>query len=249
MSFPRKLFFKAIAAIILIGIVLLIIIGVSGYFALSDIAKYGSILLIFIGFFLYPLMYKVTDFIDAKVMGPFVDEKIEKARRAKLGFTGEDTVFGWLKEIANPENILRNISLRDSFGNTFDIDLMVIDERGIIVLEVKNFSNSVHFENDDYFYENKEGKKSLSLIEDPRSEARRHAEFLRNYLNNKNLNYLKINTAVVFPNGKVSWDGNSGVYIIKDKESLRNYIGGLEIDSASTLQVCDKIKSLLRKNK
>ena len=246
MSYPKKLYIKAIAIIFLIGILFLITTGVSGYFALNDTAKYGAITLVLIGFFFYPLMKRLIDSVDAKIIGPIIDEKKEDARKAKMGFMGEDEVFNWLKEVVNPENVLRNIPFNDSLGNPFDIDLLVIDEHGILAFEVKNLSDPVRFENDEY-YQDRGGKLiSLPPENDPRFETKKHSYVLRKYLDKNGFDSVKIKKALVFVNGGVSWDGNNEMYIVKDKNSLQNYINSLEVDSACTPEICKKIKNLLR---
>ncbi|MDP1620163.1 MAG: nuclease-related domain-containing protein, partial [bacterium] len=152
--------------------------------------------------------------------------------------------YSWLKEVVKKENILRNITLQNT---KFDIDLMVIGDKGIIAIEVKNLSNPVCFEDDEYFYE-KNGNKALrSPKDDPRFKFKKHIYFLIKYLEKNELGFVKIKKILVFTNGKVSWDGKAGIYIIKDKNSLENYINKLEVDPELTPQVCEKIKTLLDK--
>lgn len=241
MSFPRKIFLQAVLFLIGSGFVLFLTILFSAYYSLHDTTKYGLISTFLFGFFYYPLNAKLVNWLYFKTE-PVVDRKIESIKNGKMGFEGENEVNSWLEEIVGKENIVRNVKLP---GHKFDIDLVVVGKMGVIAFEVKKFTDARYFNNDDYFTEKEDGMRYPSPYEDPRSEAKRHANALMNYLASVGFDSVKLNRAVVFANGKASWDGKSGIYIIKDKESLRGYINELEIDPVYTLEVCKKIKSLL----
>lgn len=243
MSYSRKKYIMAIVALIAIFSIVLMVIAVSSYFSLRDVSKYSMIMFFVIGFLYYPLNKKLVDWIDS-LTGPTVEKKIKEMRRARRGCEGEDVVNAWLKEIVGDDGFLKNVVLPDC---DFDIDSVIVCNKGVVAVEVKNFSKARYFNDEDYFYEGDDGKRYFSSHEDPRSEARRHGNALANYLSKNGFASVKINKVVVFANGKVSWDGKSMVYIIKDKDALKEYINHLEIDTNCTLEISEKIKKLLRK--
>lgn len=67
-------------------------------------------------------------------------------------------------------------------GRKFDIDFVVVGAKGVIVVEVKNFTNRVCFENDEYFQE-KDGRRiPLSPDDYLRLEVKKHTFALSKYL-------------------------------------------------------------------
>lgn len=244
MSFPKKLYIKSVFILGAITVSLMIIVGISSYFALSDTSKYGMIATLLFGFFLYPLNTKSVDWLDKKT-DPMIEKTIRDAHSGRLGFEGEDTVYKWLTEIVGKEAIVRNRTFIRRAGNEFDIDLIAITSKGVIAVEVKNYTNPRYFELDEYFQE-KDGKRVLLPPgNDPREEAKKHAFVLQNFLNTNGFEKVRVTKIVAFANGLVSWDGKTSVFIAKDKESLKYYIDGLEIDSDCTPEACKEIKSLL----
>jgi hypothetical protein len=241
MSYPKKIYLRAIVFLASIALVFILVMIFSFYFSFRDAAKYGIIVVFVLGFAFYPLSEKFTNWLDS-LTWPMIDKKIKDIKNGKRGFEGEDEVNSWLEEIIGKESIMRNVVLPD---NKFDNDIVVVGNKGVITLEVKNYSNPVHFENDDYFCE-KDGKlMQLSPTEDPRFEVRKHAYALRDYLDNNGFKDVSIKKALVFTNGKISWNGDVGIYIIKDKEALQKYINGLEVDTTCTTETCLKIKNIL----
>ncbi len=243
MSYPKKKFIRAIVFLFLIGIIFLVVIGASSYFVLNDSSKYGMVVILLFGFFLYPLTERLVNWLDS-VTSPTVDALLKDARSAKRGIDGEFEVSGWLEEIVGEGNILRNVMIP---GRKFDIDFVVVGPKGVIVVEVKNFTNRVCFENDEYFQE-KDGRRiPLSPDDDPRLEVKKHTFALSKYLALNGFDEVVVKKILVFSNGLVSWDGVTEVYIVKDKESLRKYLDDLKVIPGYAPEVYEGIKILLRK--
>lgn len=229
--------------LVFVAIILILEIGLSMYFSLRDVTKYGVLLVFILGFACFPLNNKLVDWIYS-LINPKIEREIKNAKNSKRGFEGEDSVNSWLEEIVDKEDIMKNVTLPD---RNFDIDFLLVGSKGIVAIEVKNLTDPVRFEDDECFYEKDRRKISLSPEEDPRFKFKKYIYFLRKYLEDNDFGFVRIKKAIIFTNGKVSWDGNTGVYIIKDKEKLASYINNLEIDSALTPDICEKIKTLLRK--
>jgi hypothetical protein len=244
MSYSKSKFLKAIVFIFGLFSVLILIILFSSYLSLRDSTKYGMVVIFLLGFFYYPANTKIVNYLNS-LLYPKLDKKADEAVNARRGYRGEDEVNLWLEEIVGKDNIIRNVELPDC---KFDMDTIIISDKGLTAIEVKNFSKKRYFEDDKYFYEEDDGNRHLSFYEDPRNELNRHANALINYLNDNDLGFIKINKIIVFANGKVSFDGKTGIFIVRDKEGLKDYMEKLTIDNNCTPEICEKIKSLLKKH-
>ena len=241
MSYAKKKYIKAVLFLAGVFVVVSLEIIVSAYFSLRNVEKYGVIIVFLFGFFWYPLNEKIVNWIYS-LSGPKVEEKIRDVKSSRRGIEGENILNSWLEEIVGKDNFKSNVVLPKC---DFDIDAVVFGDKGLIVLEVKNFSDPVYFKNDDYYTEKDGRSLLLSPDSDPRFKVRKYFYNLRNYLDSNGLDSVTIQKAMVFANGLVYWDENTGIYIIKDKESLRNYLAGLKIDPACTPEVCEKIRNLI----
>lgn len=244
MSFPKKLFLRSIFVLVIVAGVWAFISVVSLYFTFHDPSKYLVVMLLLVGCGIYPLVTKLVDWVDLKI-DPTISKNIKNAHNGRRGYEGEDTVNGWLEEIVGDGNIIRNVSFVGRYGHKFDIDLVLVSSKGVVAIEVKNFTDPVRFEGDEYFQMKGDKKIPVSPDDDPRFEVVRHAFALRKRLNENGFEKVKITRVVAFANGLVSWDGKTGVYIAKDKDSLKNCIDGLEVDSNYSVEDCEKIKALL----
>jgi hypothetical protein len=244
MSFSKRKYIKAGMVLVAIVLVIVAITLFSGYFTLKDVSKYGIAFVFLLGFLYYPLCLKLIDWIEKTFLDPVVDEKKREMKNSRKGFEGENIVNVWLEEIVGKENFFKNISFQCC---NFDIDNVIVCDKGVIAIEVKNLSDSIHFDDENCYYEKEDGKRYIWSYEDPRSEVKRHSNALRNYLNEHGFDTVKMNRILVFPNGKVSWEGDLGIFIAKDKESLRRYIASSEADNVCTAEVQAEIKKLLNK--
>lgn len=244
MSYPKKLFLRALMTVVaILGLIFLVILF-SAYLSLRDVTKIGIVFTFLVGFLYYPLSEKAVDWLDS-LIGPFIEKSLKTAKRAKRGMDGEDMVSGWLEEIVGKGNFVSNVELP---GAKFDFDAIIVGERGVIVLEVKNLSDSIRFDSEDY-YQLKEGEPILiSPDKDPRFKLRERVVYdLRRYLDSNGFGAVTTHKALVICNGQVTWNGPAETYIIKDKEHLRKYIESRNIDPSCTPQVQTEILNLLRK--
>ncbi|MEI7891339.1 MAG: nuclease-related domain-containing protein [bacterium] len=242
MSYSKKIHIRALIFLTFVALVFLIAVTFSAYYSLHDVAKYSIVIFFLMGFAWYPFNVKLVNWIDS-LTRPVIDLQIKNVKNGKRGFQGEDEVASWLDGVIEKGDMLRNIVLPN---DKFDNDIVIVGNKGVIALEVKNYSNPVHFEDDEYFCE-KDGKLlMLSPEKDPRTELRKHAYALRNYLKDNGFSSIALQKALVFSNGKITWKGKIGTFLIRDRESLRNFIVGLDDDPACTSEVCEKIKLLLK---
>jgi len=192
------------------------------------------------GFMFYPLF----QFLNGRLS--ILEDKILKDWNiAELGIKGEDTVMDWLKQIlpGNEYIILPNVVLPN---HRFDIDFIVIGPKGIVALEVKNFTGKYHFSSDDFFKINNGQMNILDPLFDPRSEVRRHTFSLREYFELKGHSNIRILKAVVFiDKSLVTIEGNTGIYIATGYDSLKSFFDNMTLDDNYTSEYCQKIKQIL----
>lgn len=243
MSFPKKIYIKAIVFLIFVALFFLLALGLSSYFSFRDSTKYGIITIFLLGYLFHHLNNKIVNWIYL-ISEPKLDQEVKNIKNGKRGYEGEDEVNLWLEDIVGKDNIIRNVKLPNY---KFDIDSIIISDKGLTAIEIKNFSKNRHFEDNNYFYEDDNGNRYPSSYEDPRNELNRHTNGLIKYLSDNELGFVKINKIVVFANGKVSWDGKTGIFIARDKESLKDHIESLTVDNNCMPEVCEKIKLLLKK--
>ncbi|NTW29721.1 MAG: NERD domain-containing protein [Candidatus Moranbacteria bacterium] len=241
-SYPKKLYIRAVLGLVAIGSVYLTVFVLSSYLSLRDTTKYGILFLFLLGYLSYPGFKWLIDKIDS-LLDPTIRRLVSSAKHAKRGIDGEDTVARWLDEIVGKDGFLRNVKLP---GRWFDFDVVAVGEWGVVVFEVKNYSAALRFE-DDACYVEKDGRWRLLPPEhDPRAKLPGRIHALRQYLDEKDFGNIPIHRALVVSGGYVSWTGSPGTYVIKDKAALLAYLGSLRPDPVCTAEVRVRLLRLLR---
>lgn len=245
MTYAKKILYRSasVVGVVLLSILLAALSGV--FFILSRPEKYGVVIIFLLGYFSYYFIKWAADSTE-EILGPTLDQQARDFKSAKRGIDGEDTVYGWLKEFFPKESTLRNLTLPN---RKFDIDFVVVSDKGVTIVEVKNFSDHVQFEDDEYFQQ-KDGRKILlSPDDDPRRAVRNHAYALSVYLDSVGIKDMRINKVLVFSNGHVSFSGETGVFIVKDKDALKKYFDSIDSNSHYSPETVEKIIGLLNKTK
>lgn len=170
--------------------------------------------------------------------------------RTASGVRGEHRLEARFKEFYLEEefHVLWNINLR--IGNwPVQMDGMLLTERGAIIIESKNISGKIHFDEKTggfYRYDDDDVK---SVMEDPRVQLNKHIRLLTQWFKIKKIN-LPIRGLIVFTAKKCEFISKpSGVAICKTYQ-MPEYL--LNIWQASPPQAADfklaKIKKLLQSN-
>lgn len=241
MSYPKKLYIRAVLGLAEIGVAYLTIFVLSSYLSLRDTTKYGILFLFLLGYLSYPGFKWLIDKIDS-LLDPTIRRLVSSAKHAKRGIDGEDTVAGWLDEIVGKDGFLRNVKLP---GHWFDFDAVSVGEWGVVVFEVKNYFATLRFE-DEVCYIEKDGRWRLLPPEhDPRAKLPVRIHALRRYLVEKGFGNIPIHSALVMSGGNVSWSGSTGSYVIKDKTALSAYIRSLHPDPACSAEIRAAILRIL----
>ena len=79
----------------------------------------------------------------------FLSPYIKEAETNYIGRVGEKTTRSVVSKMDCCEYILTNLYIPTIKGNTTEIDLVALTNRGILVLETKNYSGDIHGDQDD----------------------------------------------------------------------------------------------------
>jgi hypothetical protein len=194
----------------------------------------------------YPVKI-LTDLFFNKI-DKYLDKIAEKIKRATLGVNGENIVYEKIKIILGDKyTIIKNFDIP---GKECDADFIIIGDRGLILLEAKNYSSKYIFNPKETYYLNRlTNRKSRSFWE-PRYEAKKHAEELGNLLSKNGYEGLTIKKSLVCVSeceieSKYKDKFLYGVYIIQGVDNLKLYFDNTKIDERFTSEFCLKLKNLL----
>lgn len=178
-----------------------------------------------------------------KKIGFFLARLDYKKYRSRVGAEGENIVYKELDKILDDSYyVCRNYQIP---GHKFDLDFLVLGPKGLVVIEVKNFSNSTVFLEDrvvsikNYGY--KQESRELFGKADPRVSLDIHCRYLNNYLNYLGYKNIKIKKVLVFPNDHITIEGSSKTYIVKKLNELDKYFTSAYLDERFTREFCESI--------
>lgn len=166
---------------------------------------------------------------------------------AMAGDKGEVMVFKELNKVLN-----ENYTVYPNYiipGHKFDLDFLIVGPKGLIVVEVKNFSNATFFSEDKALSIKEVGFKQevtkLVGSSDPRTRINTHCKVLNDYLNYLDFNNINIKKVLVFAKDHVTIEGKSNIYIVKKIEQLGKYFESLYKDDKFTPEFCGEINNKL----
>jgi len=183
-----------------------------------------------------------------KRLDSFLDNTNAKIGIAMAGDKGEKMVYEELDKVLDD-----NYTVYPNYiipGHKFDLDFLIVGPRGLIVVEVKNFSNSTLFSEEKALTIKKSGyKKEITELfgsADPRTKIDTHCKVLNNYLNYLNFDNINIRKVLVFAKDHVTIEGKSKIYIVKKIYELNKYFDSLYPDERFTPEFCEEINKKLR---
>ncbi len=256
LSYSKKLYYKAIAKLLVVPLALmipslLVLWYVGNMILASATLLYGSSLIL-IGYFTYPMFKKFGALLDTKI-DPLYNKYIETPLKedrdaAKRGIEGERIVSEWLEEIVPKSNwfIAYNQEFKGSNGSKFDIDAIIVGPRGVFVLEIKNLSYDFLFTTEDCAVWVGDEYRVYSDI-DPRVQVAKNAHVVEKMLKAGGLGNIRVNRAVVSArHNSIRFFGKPLVFLTDKKESLRKYLlESFEEDPRFTLDFCEKAYTVL----
>lgn len=187
-----------------------------------------------------------------KKLDAYIDKIDINLSIAMAGDAGEMVVFEELKKVLDD-----NYTVYPNYiipGHKFDLDFLIVGPKGLIVVEVKNFSNATFFsekealmiKQSDSIY--KQETTQLVGSSDPRNKIESHCQTLSSYLNYLEFNNINIKKVLVFAKDHVTIEGKSNIYIVKKIYELGKYFESLYPDDRFTSEFCEEINDKLLPN-
>ncbi len=242
-SYSEKKYYFSVIKYWSFGLLIFIISSILLWYGIKnsrwDVQAISALIFFLMGFGSYPLYKKIMNYLYK------VDDKmIREIDKAKKGKDGEDLVFNELNKILdnNEYKIIKNYKLPDK---NFDIDFIVIGPKGIILLEVKNYSNDFVFTKDKCFVStnHQEDLKLLPREKDPRFKLQEHANLFTKYLENLRYFSIKPKLGIVFikENSINIKYTDMGIYLINGLKSLTKFLADCYSDNRFSKEFCEEI--------
>jgi hypothetical protein len=125
---------------------------------------------------------------------------LDEIGRRKGGFYGEQRLDYFLKFLPEERyHIFQGVRLIGKYG-AFQIDCLILSTNFILIIEVKNFSDEVHFDKNFNQVIRKSRIKGEKSFQDPIAQAHRHEVQLKNYIRTHKIKMPPIETLVCISN-------------------------------------------------
>ncbi|MDD4901730.1 MAG: nuclease-related domain-containing protein [Patescibacteria group bacterium] len=183
----------------------------------------------------------------SKWLESFFDKVNYNISISAAGDEGEKKVYDELRKVLDDKyTVYPNYIIP---GHKFDLDFLIVGPKGLIVMEVKNFSNSTVFSEDKALSVKESGyKKEVTKLvgsSDPRNKIDIHCKVMNSYLNYLNFDNIKIRKVLVFAKDHITIEGKSKIYIVKKINELGQYFDSLYRDERFTPEFCEEINKKL----
>lgn len=164
------------------------------------------------------------------------NELSKNIENSKRGIEGEDSAKDLILETIGEGC---KVYFNKDLPTGGDIDCLILGKKGLILIEIKNFSKQVRLP---LFW--------VRGFNDPRNEAKRHATSLTRYFAENDYHKpIRIRKAVLYINKTVTYWGEQEVFNIRGLDRFASYFFGLPLDSVITDQDIAEISSLIEKLK
>lgn len=231
-------------------ILLLVFVLVVGYICTANIISTGSWRQLSVITFVLGIIYgfwlsHFFDWVERKFEKTF-DKYSDNIHKFRLGVEGEELVDEELRRVLDEKiyHIFPNFQFK---GSKFDIDFIIIGPKGVILLEVKNYTNKLKFFDDhvNYVTEWNEGLAN----KDPRVALSYYKTQLHDYLRKEGFDNLIFKTAVVFVDeSKVERASDKiGMYIIAGVNNIAKYFSGLSDNPKYDVAFCYHLNEALER--
>lgn len=167
------------------------------------------------------------------------------------GLRGERALYKIAKRHKNRYRIFLNLPVR-YHRNRSELDMLMIGEKGILIVEVKNHSGTVSGgDKDEYwtqFKHYRDGKSTEGEMKNPLKQLARQREILKNILRAKGYD-VWIDGVVFFSNPfvrlKLNLSGGSG-YVAAGEKELDDFLSGYESPKPPKREDLDEITAILK---
>lgn len=194
------------------------------------------------------ILYLICKWLFGK-LDSYIDRIDINLGKAMAGDKGEVMVFEELKKVLDDSyTVYPNYIIP---GHKFDLDFLIVGPKGLIVVEVKNFSNTTFFSEDEAMiikqFDSAYKQETTKLVgsADPRNKIEAHCKILNNYLSYLEFDNINVKKVLVFAKDHVTIEGKSNIYIVKKIYELGKYFESLYPDDRFTSEFCEEINEKL----
>ena len=209
------------------------------------------LLVVYIGFSLYS--NAVLGYIFIAVMGvaAAVNFTITKRYNALLsGFRGEKSLMKTVKKLGSGYTVFANIPVRYK-KNRSEIDLLVLCDRYIIIIEVKNHSGYIYGNHKDEIWTQRkiyrDGKTTETTMTSPIRQMRRQRDIIKSILRANDLDQW-VDTVLYFsaPTVHLYLDLNDSDNVCSSEKELLEFLRTYDSPKPIDPEKLERIKLLFR---
>lgn len=140
----------------------------------------------FFGYYLWKLEWICLLFVVILVLGVLIGRYARNQySKMRYGVKGENTIYKYLTQHLKGYKVYKNVQLVMN-GKEFEIDIVVVSEKGICLIEVKNYRGELYGNIDDRDWlqvkKTKDGKIDRIKHKNPIQQLNRQKELLSSYL-------------------------------------------------------------------
>lgn len=167
------------------------------------------------------------------------------------GVQGERQLFKTVKRLSGQNIIFRNLPVRYKRGRS-ELDMLVISNKGVIIIEVKNHSGTISGSwKDEKWIQRKfyrDGKTTQTDMDNPIKQMRRQRDIVKSILNSEGEN-VWIDTVLYFssPNAKLKLSLRENDYVCSSDGELLNFLeeydSGTEISAEKMTKIAEIMKA------
>lgn len=131
---------------------------------------------------------------------------VEKVGNYSQGIRGESMVIEKLESILSDEyTIIPSVVISD-YGDT---DIVVVGPKGVIAIEVKNWSDPITIKDGKIWRQMKSDTQRNLVTSDPFAQVKGQAGSIQRLLNNEGIDCSRVTPVVVFAGGDIHWEGKN----------------------------------------
>lgn len=160
------------------------------------------------------------------------------------GNYGENKVFWKLDGLHIPNIVLKNVELGD-IGNHTELDAVVITQKGITIVEVKNTSKNIFIDENGGYYRMGEYQ---NFDCDIKKKMDFRAELLKNILENNGIENVKIREQIVFTNSSIEIHNKCSEIKTCFLNQLTSKIEDTVAGDIYSVEDMEKIKAIIEEN-
>lgn len=209
------------------------------------------LLVIYIGFSLYSNAVLGYIFIAAMAVTAALNFTITKRYNVLLsGFRGEKSLMKTVKKLGNGYTVFANLPVRYK-KNRSEIDLLVLCERYIIIIEVKNHSGYIYGNHKDETWTQRkiyrDGKTTETVMTSPIRQMRRQRDIIKSILRANDLDQW-VDTVLYFsaPTVHLYLDLNDSDNVCSSEKELLEFLRTYDSPKPIDPVKLEKIKQLFR---